>query len=759
MLCKALHQLRLPLSSEPQCAEAAAFLLRCTPVHWAPAKRKAEWQAPLCALLTHLLRVSPPPPAPGGAWTEALREVRSEMAAWLGRGERKHAQALPLLVALLAAEREPGCAQLTQLALGPLARGLRERSSRGAALEALSLALAAAHSAAEPQLWAALQPLCGEVPRALRRGPQAVRGEAESEAAFIAEALAQLLAAQPQQAADIACELLQLPEALPAVCRALLAAACAAGDAPGERMLPVSATALARALRRTGAGEAALPQLSPLPSPLRSALGALARAAEPLAHALPLPPSAADAPLAARDACCALLQLAPLVLPEEWSAAPGASLLPFALAPDAQVRQAGAAALRRLTAEGGRGALLLSLCEAARGCADEGGGEQAVQAALLAQQMAQHCDWPHAAQADQPDWPRCEGAAISLLAAPTAEARAAALALLRSLQQLRLRLQPASAERAAWAVLRGCEPLCAAAAQPTGAAWASALGDACLLLRAAGCVQSLEPVRAWAVRRLAAATAPAEGAAQEVWRCLATLAAASGTAGGSAEAAVAKAAAQLLTRPLLPLAAPAAPAQATPAQQAAAAAAQAALSQQHAAWQSAAAAALQWAPTLLLAGLGGATPAAWAAGHVCTFSGLAAPLPANVHLLTAHALGVSALLLRLAHAFEAGEGGAAASADASVDLAGIFAPPLALGACTEMTVTGSQPLADVRPTTYNASLSAGGGAVTLPVLPTPPQGPNQTVTLSALQIRTFLCDADFGPLPPITDGGHPAGRR
>jgi hypothetical protein len=173
----------------------------------------------------------------------------------------------------------------------------------------------------------------------------------------------------------------------------------------------------------------------------------------------------------------------------------------------------------------------------------------------------------------------------------------------------------------------------------------------------------------------------------------------------------------------------------------------------------AAAAALQWAPTLLLAGLGGATPAAWAAAHVCTFSGLAAPLPANVHLLTAHALGVSALLLRLAHAFEAGEGGAAASADASVDLAGIFAPPLALGACTEMTVTGSQPLADVRPTTYNASLSAGGGAVTLPVLPTPPQGPNQTVTLSALQIRTFLCDADFGPLPPITDGGHPAGRR
>lgn len=142
----------------------------------------------------------------------------------------------------------------------------------------------------------------------------------------------------------------------------------------------------------------------------------------------------------------------------------------------------------------------------------------------------------------------------------------------------------------------------------------------------------------------------------------------------------------------------------------------------------------------------GTSPAAWAAARRTNFSGLAAPLPPSLHLLTAHALGPSQLLLRIAHEFDAGEGGAAAG-DVSIDLAAIFAPGvLVLGACVETTVTGNQPLADAPRTTYAVE---GGPTVTLPVVPLPPAGPGQTVTLSALQIRTFLCDASFPGGQPL----------
>jgi hypothetical protein len=147
-----------------------------------------------------------------------------------------------------------------------------------------------------------------------------------------------------------------------------------------------------------------------------------------------------------------------------------------------------------------------------------------------------------------------------------------------------------------------------------------------------------------------------------------------------------------------------------------------------------------WRPLLRFAPA--ASPAAWLAAHAANFSGLAAPLPANLHLLTAHAWGPSQLLLRVAHGFEAGEGGAL-SGDAAVNLSGLFsaASGVAVGACAERTVAGAQDLAAVRPVTY--AVSGGGPSATLPVLPPPPQGPQQSVTLSALQIRTFLCEARF----------------
>ena len=128
-------------------------------------------------------------------------------------------------------------------------------------------------------------------------------------------------------------------------------------------------------------------------------------------------------------------------------------------------------------------------------------------------------------------------------------------------------------------------------------------------------------------------------------------------------------------------------------------------------------------------------PDLWLASYKGRASLLAAPLPPNLHLATVHAHNDSAWLVRLAHLYEVGED-AALSKDVSVDLATIFAAPRAVVAATEMTLPGAQPLADVAPTTYRTE---GGLAVTLPVVPAPPAGAGLTVTLSAMQIRAFLC--------------------
>ena len=130
--------------------------------------------------------------------------------------------------------------------------------------------------------------------------------------------------------------------------------------------------------------------------------------------------------------------------------------------------------------------------------------------------------------------------------------------------------------------------------------------------------------------------------------------------------------------------------------------------------------------------LGGASPAAWAAAHRCSFSGLAAPLPPNVHLATVFAQGPHTILLRLAHVFDAGED-AALSAPVTVDLATLLAGKT-ITAATEMTLPGAQPLAEVAQTTYRTD---GGAVYTSPVVPSPPAGPLLSITLNAQQIRTF----------------------
>jgi len=127
-------------------------------------------------------------------------------------------------------------------------------------------------------------------------------------------------------------------------------------------------------------------------------------------------------------------------------------------------------------------------------------------------------------------------------------------------------------------------------------------------------------------------------------------------------------------------------------------------------------------------------PDRWLAAYHGTASLLAMPLPPSIHLATVHAHSDSTWLVRLAHLYEAGED-AALSAPVSIDLATLFATR-AIAAAVEMTLPGAMALADVPQTTYRTE---GGIVVTLPVVPPAPAGANLTVTLSVMQIRTFLC--------------------
>ena len=184
-----------------------------------------------------------------------------------------------------------------------------------------------------------------------------------------------------------------------------------------------------------------------------------------------------------------------------------------------------------------------------------------------------------------------------------------------------------------------------------------------------------------------------------------------------------------------------------------------------------------WRPLVRAVPLGALSPPQWAASFRASFSALTAELPPQLHLLTAHAWSPSRLLLRISHSFEAGEDAGGLSAPASVDLTSIFAPAsnVTLSACEETTLwvasrarlcapplkvgearalthalpppppfrsTAHQPLASAPSWTY--TVENGGPTVTLPFVYAPPSGPAQTVTLEALQIRTFLCGYALG---------------
>ena len=138
-----------------------------------------------------------------------------------------------------------------------------------------------------------------------------------------------------------------------------------------------------------------------------------------------------------------------------------------------------------------------------------------------------------------------------------------------------------------------------------------------------------------------------------------------------------------------------------------------------------------WKEHLQFAANTAASPAAWAAAHTASFSALSRALPPNLHVVTLHALDPTTMLLRIAHMFAVGEG--AFSAPASLDLAHLFSAFNILSA-EEMILTGAAPLTSAPVSTF---LTRDGESITLPVVPDAPAGPDLTITLEAMQIRTF----------------------
>lgn len=123
-------------------------------------------------------------------------------------------------------------------------------------------------------------------------------------------------------------------------------------------------------------------------------------------------------------------------------------------------------------------------------------------------------------------------------------------------------------------------------------------------------------------------------------------------------------------------------------------------------------------PLFAFADTDGATPLAWANAHRTTFSGVASPLPPNVHLLTTHSTGPGSLLVRLAHIFAAGED-TTLSANVTVALGGLFSG-LAVTDAVETTLPASLPAA-------SGLRGVAWAAAGFPV------------TLGPMEVRTFNC--------------------
>jgi alpha-mannosidase len=110
--------------------------------------------------------------------------------------------------------------------------------------------------------------------------------------------------------------------------------------------------------------------------------------------------------------------------------------------------------------------------------------------------------------------------------------------------------------------------------------------------------------------------------------------------------------------------------------------------------------------------------------HVLNWQALANQLPPNVHLLTGEFIANSTLLLRLAHLYQVGEG--VLAQNVSVALPALFRD-FTIATAAETTLTA------------NAALSSPVVNAPWPQSITTNAPPAATVTLSAMQVRTFLC--------------------
>ena len=362
-------------------AAASAFLRAAAPVRWTPVKQKSAWRHALCAGLATWLGPATIAQGPrAAAWAEALAAVRVETLAWVAKAERKHlAHGYPLVSALLCAEADE--AQLRAFLEGPLLRALRDkdRPVRTAALDSLRTAVrfytatrCRAPNAAPDALWVATGAAIAAIPASFRRAGGSSRS-------FIAdsdfEALASIAVYAVQVDSVLVLEGL-LPDLLKdgptsdasvAALRALKSVVSAAGAVPtqeGQFVQSFGDAGLAQALTRMRRGLAALGVLGTggaLPVQLRSALGSVARAASGMLATTASPAvkkgeQGLQALLdsSACDMACALLDCVPFIMPDEWrnDGALAAVLPSFLVFPDALLRSAGAAALRRVVHAG-----------------------------------------------------------------------------------------------------------------------------------------------------------------------------------------------------------------------------------------------------------------------------------------------------------------------------------------------------------------------------------------------------------------------
>ena len=133
-----------------------------------------------------------------------------------------------------------------------------------------------------------------------------------------------------------------------------------------------------------------------------------------------------------------------------------------------------------------------------------------------------------------------------------------------------------------------------------------------------------------------------------------------------------------------------------------------------------------------------ASPAAWIAANTATYSMLARPLPANLHVVTLHAQSPTMALLRIGHMFAVGED-AILSGPATVELATLFAA-FRIESATELMLPGTAPLTSAPVTTF---MTRDGNSTTLPVVYPAPAGPGLAITLHAMEIRTFRCQIAY----------------